>query len=241
MDATDITDDLTEEQFTAVTAADPLYEYGGKSYWTGVIDGHGPVVVITYPGPTEAYAGFADEREAGRYATWSAAVSMLSTEELNDHTVGYYDPARPPSRVGTRRDGERTYLVLQTGDDSFIEAYDTGDPAVWPRFLDLVNQAAAEVEAGDEPTAMAVIGAANMRYRAATAATARAQSRLGDLIRQAKHEGDIGRSGQVTVTDLAARLEVSREQITQVIASQQWRGNWSVDQATDSDARRRRS
>jgi hypothetical protein len=145
---------------------------------------------------------------------------MASTEEIDDVTAAY----GTDFIAAIRTDDNGTRTVAITPDTATIDFFDFNDPEIDRRFLENAEAVAAALQSSNAVTfTEGFVGAANIRYRAASAVAAAAQSRLGDLIREAKREADIGRSGHITVTDLAARLRVSREQLNQVIAGTQWR------------------
>lgn len=233
-----MTTTLTPEEITditpdEVTITDTRY-WGEETFSYGITSYGSDVAVISSGFGTEIFALNSPE-EAEQYRNLQMAGSMLSADgeltfraghTMEDDTVAVREDAS---------DGTRYSIARIDGHAEIQDWYEYPD-AIEDACEKAVQLADRLADDGDEINH--ILGL-HMHTQIHEHRARAARYRTGEAIRQARLGGLIGRTGQVTVVDLALQLGVSRQVLTNVIAGKDWASTGTTvdDLAAEYDVR----
>lgn len=214
---------IAAEEITDITTDDvevsERHAWGDETYSVGVTGNGQEVVVIESSVGTEIFAVNGKDN-ARQWMKQQMAASMRASEDpSSDITLSWPANHTDADFAGTRTDATSGihYSVVRHGNSIEIAPRDTAEEA-----LEAAASAARIIALtlGDDP--ISVIGRAHLLARANEVQARMYRAAAGAAIRQAKRGGVIGRTGEITVTELADRLGASRGLVHKVISGEDW-------------------
>ncbi|WP_327436628.1 MULTISPECIES: hypothetical protein [unclassified Streptomyces] len=217
---------VTAEEVTGITREDVVIAeertWIDESYSRGITGAGQEIVIIeSVNGGTEFFT-VDTETDTQRWMLHQMAESMRVTEEPTTDITFSWPANRLDVDFAATRTDSRTgayYSVVRVGDRIEIEEHDDAESALVSATQGAIDLAHALNESGDD---VKQLGAPHILARAYEARARMWRTIAGGRMRAAKHEGIIGRAGQITATDLAVNLGGSRALVNKILAGEDW-------------------